>query len=169
MAASPQDNPYGAAPKDQPNRYVPPKQQVWQELEITPPRFPEAGHLTAIPLDLPGVPFDYALDFATLRSDRDGVIRYVVVITSPTGARNVLYEGLRCKTGESKTYAYGTLNEWTDTVYSRWEPLIAVGNLAYRDRFYSDYFCHDLGESYSREQIIARFRNNQRFNKGNAE
>ena len=38
-------------------------------------------------------------------SKGDGVVRYVMVASNPSGAKNAMYEGLRCKTGEVKTYA----------------------------------------------------------------
>ena len=53
---------------------------------------------------------EYAAAF--LRSTRtsltvgtDGVVRYTVVVTSPAGARNVNYEGIRCDTYEWRLYA----------------------------------------------------------------
>lgn len=38
-------------------------------------------------------------------SKSDGIVRYVMVASNSSGAKNALYEGLRCSTGEVKVYA----------------------------------------------------------------
>ena len=35
----------------------------------------------------------------------DGIVRYVMVATNAGGSVNAMYEGIRCATGEVKTYA----------------------------------------------------------------
>ena len=74
-------------------------------------------------LNLPAYPDDAALiefrarghsknrfyvDRNSVSLGADRVVRYTAVIKSPSGAANVSYEALRCKTTEYKVYAYGT-------------------------------------------------------------
>jgi hypothetical protein len=77
----------------------------WFESDAPPP--PAFDLKRLIPFDVPvktGLVF--GLDPATLRVTPDGIVRYVVVASSPNEARNVLYEGLRCATAETKTYGW---------------------------------------------------------------
>ncbi len=47
----------------------------------------------------------YGLIPDSLQVGDDGVVRYVIVAQSRSGAVNVLYEGVRCNTREMRTYA----------------------------------------------------------------
>jgi hypothetical protein len=47
----------------------------------------------------------YGLVPDSLQVGEDGVVRFVIVAQSRSGAVNVLYEGVRCKTREMRTYA----------------------------------------------------------------
>lgn len=79
-------------------------EQDWQEGAIpTPPAFALADLVPFVA----SVNSELRLGVApgSLSVGADGVVRYVVVARSPTGALNVAFEGLRCKTGEMKTYA----------------------------------------------------------------
>jgi len=64
----------------------------------------------------------YGIDPATIRfTASDGLVRYVVVAFSSTGARNVMYEAIRCATGEFKTYArYTSDGRWNSISAPQW-------------------------------------------------
>lgn len=63
----------------------------------------------------------YGVDPATISIGEDEIVRYVIVATSPTGVRNVFYEGIRCATGEYKTYARQTNEgEWSKVTNPEW-------------------------------------------------
>lgn len=75
----------------------------------------------------------YGLVPDTLSVGSDGVVRYVMVAQSRSGAVNVSYEGVRCQTGEMKTYARWAPNrlplptpfsaaegEWRATAQADW-------------------------------------------------
>lgn len=75
----------------------------WREVEAPPaPAFTVEG---LIPLDAPRSSLRFGVAPASITIGSDGVVRYVVVASSPSGAMNAMYEGIRCKTGEYKTYA----------------------------------------------------------------
>ncbi|WP_408585019.1 CNP1-like family protein [Paraburkholderia bannensis] len=88
-------------------------------------------------------PLKFSVDPASLTVGTDGVVRYVIVITSPNGARNINYEGIRCDTYEWRLYASlnADHNGWDQTVANDWSR-IENGELnAYQSRLYQDYFC----------------------------
>ena len=47
----------------------------------------------------------YAIDPQTLSVGSDGILRFVMVARSSSGAVNAFYEGLRCSTAEGRVYA----------------------------------------------------------------
>jgi hypothetical protein len=75
----------------------------WKEVEAPPP--PEVRTTGLIPLEIPGTSLRFGIDPASVTLDRDGVVRYVMVASSDSGAVNALYEGIRCATGDFKVYA----------------------------------------------------------------
>ncbi len=95
----------------------------WKELDLAPP--PAFSRETLIPLEMPPfVSLKFGIDPATLTVSTDGIVRYVMVAISPSGAVNVMYEGLRCGTGEFKTYARaGAAGAWSLAKEPQWRAL----------------------------------------------
>lgn len=95
----------------------------WKETEAPPPPAFSSAHL--LKLDMPPyVSMQLGIDPATLQVTPDGVVRYVVVISSPSGTVSALYEGLRCATAEVKTYARASGNQpWTVVKEPQWRGL----------------------------------------------
>lgn len=79
-------------------------EQDWQEGEVPAPPAFVLAHL--VPFDV-SVHSDmrFGIEPTSVTVGADGVIRYVTVARSPSGALNVAYEGLRCRSAEFKTYA----------------------------------------------------------------
>ena len=99
------------------------EEPVWTESSVTPP--------SAFNVDSPQ-PFDvmqgsaltYGIDPGSLTVGEDGVVRYVMVARSSSGAVNVLYQGIRCASAETKTYA--RLNDkgsWNTSANAAWQEL----------------------------------------------
>lgn len=102
----------------------------WQEGEVPPPPVFDAGKLLNFDVSS-GSSLVYGVDPATLSIGKDGIVRYVLVATSASGARNVLYEGLRCSTGEFRTYArYTPEGVWRDVDNAQWRSMF--GNMPSR-------------------------------------
>lgn len=94
----------------------------WREAEAPPPPAFKQGGL--IPLEMPRSALRFGVDPASVSLGSDGIVRYVVVAASATGAVNGLYEGIRCDTAEFKVYArYNAGSGWTVAKESRWRPL----------------------------------------------
>ena len=76
----------------------------WQETVAPPP--PEFNQTRLVPFEVSAASsLRFGVDSATIKITPDGIVRYVVVASSASGALNAMYEGVRCATGEVKTYA----------------------------------------------------------------
>lgn len=71
--------------------------------EPTPPSF-DVKHLLPIEVTRTSA-LSIGIDPATVTITPGGVVRYVVIATSPSGAMNVMYEGIRCASAEYRVYA----------------------------------------------------------------
>jgi len=107
-----------------------------------------------VPVELPAYPvparliefdksaaadFGYFIDPQTLSVDKDGVVRYVLVARSTSGAQNVTYEGLRCASAEHRFYAFGRADGTWSRSRSGWRSLVQGQPL--QRVLYADYFC----------------------------
>lgn len=105
-----------------------PEAERWRESTVTPP--PKFNLDQLQPFDVsPGAALSYGIDPKTLSVGEDGVVRYVMVARSSSGALNVLYQGLRCQTGEVKTYGRWNNNasSWNTSTRDEWQPLSFSG------------------------------------------
>lgn len=95
----------------------------WAEETVAPPPAFDTGKLLNFDV-LQASSLVYGVDPATLRISKDGVLSYVMVATSASGARNVQYEGIRCVTGEFKVYArYSPSGVWTPVAKPEWRSM----------------------------------------------
>jgi hypothetical protein len=95
----------------------------WQETELpAPPKF-DTKQLVSIDMPL-YVSMKFGIDPATLAVTADGIVRYVMVAVSPSGSVNAFYEGIRCATGEVKSYARANASgAWTLVKEPKWRRL----------------------------------------------
>ncbi|MBC7547450.1 MAG: CNP1-like family protein [Polaromonas sp.] len=103
----------------------------WVETEAPPPPAFDVRKLVMFDVSI-NSSLAYGVDPATIRiSASDGLVRYVVVAESKSGAKNVLYEALRCATGEYKTYArYTPDGKWSPVTQPQWKSMF--GNMPSR-------------------------------------
>lgn len=134
--------------------------EKWKELQVEPPEFPREDRLLEFPVDAPATPFRYLIDEKSVRLDEDRVIRYSIVISARSGARNVMYEGIRCATQEYKTYAYGDPdNRFVPAQKPMWRAIRRDGSQSYRYELFRDYFCNQkTGLSYKVPAIISNLK-----------
>ena len=132
----------------------------WAESEVpNPPAF-DLGKL--VTFDVPTSPgLVYGVDPAAIQiSRKDGVVRYVVVATSPSGARNVMYEGLRCATGEYKTYArYSPDGQWKPTTGSGWRTVFGNMPSKHALRFARAGACDGAAAATTVDIVVSRLKN----------
>jgi hypothetical protein len=138
--------------------------KTWQEIAVQLPAAPGAENLIPFYVS-PTATQNFSIDGKSLSIGKDGVIRYTMVATSPAGAKNISYEGIRCETFEKKSYAFARADgTWARSRKDQWEPI--VRNAANRQHgvLALDYFCESKAISGNRETILQRLRGNQPIN-----
>ena len=95
----------------------------WQEAEAELPVGPAAASLKQIYVSAMATN-TYSVDEATVTVGEDRVVRYVLVVDTPGGARNVSFEGIHCETGKWKHYASGRPDgSWSKARVSQWRDI----------------------------------------------
>lgn len=95
----------------------------WKESDApSPPAFSQAQ---LISLNMPSyVSLKFGIDPSTLSITADGIVRYVVVATNASGSMTAMFEGIRCSTGEVKTYArFNSTGKWDAIKAPQWVDL----------------------------------------------
>ena len=102
---------------------VAPDDPDWKESEAPPA--PTFSTDKLLPLAMPPyVSVKFGIDPATLAISPDGIVRYVVVTQNGSGTVNAMYEGIRCATGEVKTYARANdARTWSTVTEPTWRGL----------------------------------------------
>lgn len=94
----------------------------WREAEAPPP--PALRTTGLIELDMPRSTLRFGVDPASISLGTDGVVRYVVVAQSDSGAVNAMYEGIHCRTSQVKVYArHNPGSGWVSTRDAAWAPM----------------------------------------------
>ena len=98
----------------------------WKESDTPPPPSFDISKLVQFEVSSTSS-LVYGVDPASIRiSQRDGLVRYVIVARSSSGASNVMYEALRCATAQVKTYArYSASGGWKSLDNPEWTSLYA--------------------------------------------
>ena len=132
----------------------------WKESEAPAPPSFDVGKLIGFEVS-PNSLLVYGVDPASIRlSKSDGIVRYVMVATSASGAKNVMYEGLRCSTGEFKTYArYSQDSGWSAVSNPAWRSMF--GNMPSRHalRFAKAGACDGAAPAPSVSVLVTRLKN----------
>lgn len=95
----------------------------WQEEAVPPP--PTFSLSRLIPFEVSASSdLKYGVDPESISIGRDGVVRYVIVARSSSGAVNAFHEGIRCARSELRVYARRALDgAWTRSTSSEWRSL----------------------------------------------
>jgi hypothetical protein len=118
-------------------------ERSWVEGAVKLPAFPKAADLVKFDIG-PATSFQFFIDAKSLTVDQDGVIRYTLVARSASGAENVSYEGMRCKSGTYKVYAFGHRDGTWRERPSDWKELDAHKALRVHISLRREFFCpHD--------------------------
>jgi hypothetical protein len=115
----------------------------WQEVQHQLPPYPKPENFVPISLGARSSN-QFFVDYVSVTAGEDGVVRYSVVVKSPSGAETVSFEGMRCKTGERKLYAFGRGDrggEWSRNRYAKWEPIQGRSLNDFRRELFFHYFC----------------------------
>jgi hypothetical protein len=97
---------------------LPPSDPDWREVDAPPPPALRTDKL--VPLAIPRSDLRFGIDPASVSIGKDGIVRYVVVATSGSGAMNAMYEGINCDKGQYRTYARHTPGKGWTQVNGEW-------------------------------------------------
>jgi hypothetical protein len=64
--------------------------------------------------------FKFAVDTDSILIGADGVTRYIVVMTNPSGGQQAQYEGIRCDSFQWRLYGNLENNAWRENPLSSW-------------------------------------------------
>lgn len=116
-----------------------PKQ--WQEAEVVLPASPRQESLLPVQVSA-ATDNQFFVDSATVSVGAEGIVRYVLVVLSREGARNVSFEGIRCETRERRIYAFGRQDgSWSKSKSDKWVRILDVYANRHHAALFLDYFC----------------------------
>lgn len=120
-----------------------PEEKQWTETEVTIPDYPNAQNLILFDAATISANRHY-VDLKSIKVGEDRVIQYVIVIDTHGGARNVSFEGMRCRPSERRIYAYGRAdNTWSPATTSTWQQINFNSGTSYQKALYREFFCPD--------------------------
>ncbi len=135
----------------------------WKEIALQLPAAPRTEDLLPFYVS-PTATQTFAIDAKSLSVGADDVVRYTLVTTSASGAKNISYEGIRCQLLHKKLYAFGHPDgSWSRSRRDQWEPI--SGNAANRQHaaLAGDYFCQGGMVAGKASEIVERMRRAQPF------
>lgn len=137
----------------------------WKELDAPPP--PALRTEGLIPLDVPTSALRFGIDPASVSIAQDGIVHYVLVATSNSGAINASYEGIRCDTGQVRVFARNSGSGWSRST-NDWQPLGSQGGTRYSLVAARSGVCRDAAPNRPVSQILQDLRApvERRFQKG---
>jgi hypothetical protein len=127
----------------------------WKENEVPPPPALDLQRLIPVEISVHSQ-LKWGIDPDSLKITSDGIVRYVVVAQSSSGAINALYEGVRCSRAEFKTYArYNKDTGWRAVTNSDWSVMRDAGSSQHVIRLAKQGLCEGAAPASSaREALI---------------
>lgn len=117
------------------------EEKPWEEQKQQLPSYPKDLNLKQIDVG-PVTSFRFFVDTESVNVGTDGVVRFTLVARSESGASNVSFEGLRCKTQERKIYAVGRADgTWVAARSPAWTVLARQYVNPAHTVLYEDFFC----------------------------
>lgn len=115
----------------------------WHEIEFELPPAPQSANL--LPFYVSATTTNrFFVDGSTLTVGSDGVVRFVLVVLSSEGGRNVTFEGMRCETRERRIYASGRADgAWSKSRRDEWVRIQDAHANRHHVALFIDYFCPD--------------------------
>jgi hypothetical protein len=133
------------------------EEKPWQEQVIPLPPFPRAQDLIPFRADSGDPDYSYYIDVNSVSLAADEVLRYTVIIQSPVGSSNIIYEGIRCATEEVKMLAYGTRDgRFARMADAKWTFYRAGGAMDYRKSLIEMYVCDANGWAVDSDTVLER-------------
>lgn len=113
----------------------------WQEVEYSLPGAPRPEAMQSFYVSATSTNA-FSVDLSSLTVGQDGVVRYVLQVDTPGGARNITYEGIRCETGERRIYASGRQDgSWSKSRNNAWVRIRDIPPNRHHAELFVEYFC----------------------------
>ena len=121
---------------------------------------------TAMPLNPPNkatlVPFyvsqhtifKFAVDTDSILIGADGVTRYIVVLTNPSGGQQAQYEGIRCDSFQWRLYGTFENQAWKESPLSTWRGIQSNVPNRYQASLAQGAFCNFNSQEKNIKTII---------------
>lgn len=117
------------------------EEKPWVEIAAQLPPYPKDENLLSLYVSA-ATDNRFFVDAASISTGEDGVVRYTMIVRSPSGADNVSFEGIRCASRERKLYAFGRKEgSWSRARASKWEPIRFQDRNRHHHMLYDDFFC----------------------------
>jgi hypothetical protein len=129
--------------------------RFWNEVEVKIPNAPPSKQLKPFFVSI-NTTLTFALDAESIELGKDDVLRYIIVITSPSGARQVSYEGIRCEKYEWRLY--GNLQsdgQWRKNPGSKWQLIMPNSYNRYHSALVKDAFCENSIPRRNIQEIVS--------------
>ncbi len=143
-------------------------EKPWQEIAVQLPAVPLAENLIPFETISAIATHSFAVDAKSLTAGSDGVVRYTLIATSPSGAKAISYEGIRCHSFERKLYAFGQPNgTWSRSRRDQWETIPRHTTNNHHATLALEYFCDGRAIAGGASEIIYRLKWQQPMNRSN--
>lgn len=130
----------------------------WEEVQAELPSAPKAENLLSFYVG-PTATQTFAIDSQSLTIGTDGVVRYTLVAVSPSGAKNISYEGIRCASFEKKIYALGRDDgSWAPSRRNQWEIIVRSKVNRQHAALAQGYFCENLMVAGTAKDMLNRIK-----------
>ena len=141
LAAAQPSNDYWSEGNQQSDWERAQREKHWKEGEVKLPPYPKPANLIGFQVSAAS-DFKFFIDSASLSVTDDGVVRYTLVARSPSGVENASYEGIHCRDGTYKVYAFGGAGgRWSRNALAQWRPIEASGPTRWHRVLERDFFC----------------------------
>ncbi|WP_395005740.1 CNP1-like family protein [Undibacterium sp.] len=101
----------------------------------------------------------FFIDSKSISIVADGSLRFTLVSTSQSGAKNVSYEGLRCDSNQKRLFAFGRGDgSWSNSRRNEWDSFSNKGVNQHHSTLSWDFVCDGGSIAGNVEKIIQRIR-----------
>ena len=102
----------------------------------------------------PSTIFKFSVDTQSISIGADGVTRYIVVITNPSGEEQAQYEGIRCDSYQWKMYGTFENGKWKENPLAEWRDIkMKVAN-RYQAALAQGAFCNFNNQEQSMNTVM---------------
>ena len=130
---------------------------VTEQGPVPLPPFPRPQRLIPVRGETGDLDYNYYIDVDSVSLTSDEVLLYTIVIQSPSGSSNIIFEGIRCATKEVKTLAFGTRDgRFARMEDPEWSFVHTRGPLAYRTKLVEMYVCDENGWAIDADTVLER-------------